>query len=90
MLSQREIPTSTKMVDGTDPLSPQGRGEQARHGKGHVPSQTTFQESWKFPWSLHVIRFTHVPEYEKNKTHTLKSLWLRAHNPEKCLLSDFS
>lgn len=88
MPSQREILTFHKMAAGTDPLSPQVRGEQARHGKGHVPSQTIFQESWKFPWSLGVIRFPLISEYGKNITHNPKSLLVRAHNPEKHLLSD--
>lgn len=64
MLSQQEIPTHSKMAAAWASLS-EARGEQARHGKGHVPSQTISQESWKFPWSLGVIRFPLISEYGK-------------------------
>lgn len=49
VLSQREIPTYNKQDGGWHgPSISTGRGEQARHGKGHVPSQTIFQSLGSF------------------------------------------
>lgn len=56
VLSQRANSHSYRTAAGVDPLSPQVR-ENGQAWKGHIHGQTIFQESWRVPQSLGVVRF---------------------------------
>lgn len=56
VLSLRAYSHSYRMAAGMDPLSSQVR-ENGQAWKGHSQGQTTFQESWRVPQSLGVVRF---------------------------------